>query len=346
MALVPAGALPEQIDRIDGSAQPPADVLGGAWLCDPSTGEPLQPRRATAPAEVERAIAASARAHRSGAWADLDVDARSEWLERIAVELDTAGDDVAVAESTGSGVPVAVTRMFAGSLAGAFRGAVAQLQAGGTRVELPGPVRPVELHRLPWGPAAILVPKVARRSDLAPYEARLAARPEVKLWAMIETAASIFAVESIAAAAADGALAAFVIGTNDLAKEAGFRFGADRLPLQGALGLVALAARAHGLVVLDGVYNALEDRDGLAAQCAQGVAFGFDGKTLIHPGQIEACHAAFTPDAVAVEAARRIIAAFAAPANAGKGALRVDGQMVERLHLVQARRTLAMAGVQ
>jgi len=195
-------------------------------------------------------------------------------------------------------------------------------------------------------PAAILVPKVARRSDLAPYEARLAARPEVKLWAMIETAASIFAVESIAAAAADGALAAFVIGTNDLAKEAGFRFGADRLPLQGALGLVALAARAHGLVVLDGVYNALEDRDGLAAQCAQGVAFGFDGKTLIHPGQIEACHAAFTPDAVAVEAARRIIAAFAAPANAGKGALRVDGQMVERLHLVQARRTLAMAGVQ
>ncbi len=158
MTLVPAGALPEQIDRIDGSAQPPADVLGGAWLCDPSTGEPLQPRRATAPAEVERAIAASARAHRSGAWADLDVDARSEWLERIAVELDTAGDDVAVAESTGSGVPVAVTRMFAGSLAGAFRGAVAQLQAGGTRVELPGPVRPVELHRLPWGPAAILVP--------------------------------------------------------------------------------------------------------------------------------------------------------------------------------------------
>jgi len=198
----------------------------------------------------------------------------------------------------------------------------------------------------PVAPAAILVPKVARRADLAPYEARLAARPAVRLWAMIETAASIFAAEGIAAAAADGALAAFVVGTNDLAKEAGFRFGAERLPLQGALGLIVLAARAHGLVVLDGVFNALDDHDGLAAQCAQGVAFGFDGKTLIHPGQIEACHAAFTPDAAAVAAARRLIAAFAAPENAGKGALRVDGQMVERLHLVQARRTLAMAGLE
>jgi citrate lyase subunit beta/citryl-CoA lyase len=105
-----------------------------------------------------------------------------------------------------------------------------------------------------------------------------------------------------------------------------------------------LAARAHGLAVLDGVFNALDDTAGLAAQCAQGVEFGFDGKTLIHPGQIEPCNRAFTPDAAAVAAARRIVAAFAAPENAGQGALRVDGQMVERLHLAQARRTLAMAG--
>ncbi|MCC6173460.1 MAG: CoA ester lyase [Gammaproteobacteria bacterium] len=208
----------------------------------------------------------------------------------------------------------------------------------------------------PWGavdleavvaaaPAAILVPKVARRDDLRPYERRLAVRPGVALWAMIETARSIFHVEQIAAAAGEGPLAALVVGSNDLVKEACFRPGSDRLPLLGALGLIVLGARAHGLAVLDGVYNALDDREGFAAQCAQGRDFGFDGKTLIHPAQIEPCNAAFTPDAAAVEAAQRIVAAFAAPGNAGKGALRVDGQMVERLHLAQARRTLAMAGV-
>lgn len=106
-----------------------------------------------------------------------------------------------------------------------------------------------------------------------------------------------------------------------------------------------LRAYERHLAVLDGVYNALDDREGLVAQCAQAVAFGFDGKTLIHPGQVEPCNQAFTPDAAAVAAAQRIVAAFAAPENAGLGALRVDGQMVERLHLVQARRTLAMAGV-
>ncbi len=158
MTLVPIGLLPEQVDRIDGELRRPRDVLDGPGLCDPSTAEVLQPRRATAPDEVERAIAAAARAHRDGVWADLDVDGRSEWLERIAGELDGAGDDVAVAESIGSGVPVAVSRMFAGSLAGAFRGAIAQLRAIGVRTELPGPVRPVELLRLPWGPAAVLVP--------------------------------------------------------------------------------------------------------------------------------------------------------------------------------------------
>jgi citrate lyase subunit beta / citryl-CoA lyase len=197
---------------------------------------------------------------------------------------------------------------------------------------------------LPAAPHAILVPKVSRRDDLRRHEQRLAGHAGTALWAMIETAASIFRVEEIASAAADGRLAALVVGTNDLVKEAGFRPGADRQPLLGALGLIVLAARAHGLAVLDGVFNALDDLDGLAAQCAQGVAFGFDGKTLIHPGQVEPCNQAFTPDADAVAAARRILAAFAAPENAGRGALRVDGMMVERLHLVQARRTLAMAG--
>jgi citrate lyase subunit beta/citryl-CoA lyase len=197
---------------------------------------------------------------------------------------------------------------------------------------------------LPAAPHAILVPKVSGRDDLRPYEQRLAHHAGIALWAMIETAASIFRVEPIASAASDGRLAALVVGTNDLAKEAGFHPGADRQPLLGALGLVVLAARAHGLAALDGVFNALDDLEGLAAQCAQGVAFGFDGKTLIHPAQVEPCNRAFTPDAAAVEAARRIVAAFADPGNAHRGALRVDGMMVERLHLAQARRTLAMAG--
>jgi len=162
MTLVPRGVLPEQTDRIDGERRRPDGVLDGPSLCDPSTGEVLQPRRETLATEVDRAIAAAARAHHEGVWADLDADARSEWLERIAAELDgqadRSGDAVAIAESSGSGVPIAITRMFAGSLAGAFRGAVAQLQTGSTRTELPGPVRPVELLRLPWGPAAVLVP--------------------------------------------------------------------------------------------------------------------------------------------------------------------------------------------
>ncbi|MCB1000931.1 MAG: aldehyde dehydrogenase family protein [Acidimicrobiales bacterium] len=158
MAMVRVGRLPEQVDRIDGELRQPRDVLDGEGLRDPSSGDHVQPRRATAPDEVDRAIAAAARAHRDGVWADLDVASRSEWLERIAGELDGVGDDLAVAESTGSGVPVAVTRMFAGSLAGAFRGAASLLRTAGVRTELPGPVRPVELLRLPWGPAAVLVP--------------------------------------------------------------------------------------------------------------------------------------------------------------------------------------------
>ena len=206
----------------------------------------------------------------------------------------------------------------------------------------------------PWGaddlaaltsvaPAAILVPKVSAAADLQPYSRALETRTGTTLWAMIETARSIFRLDEIAATAMNGRLACFVVGTNDLIKETGFQSGPERLPLLGALGLIVLAARAHGLAVLDGVFNAIDDAEGLARQCAQGREFGFDGKTLIHPGQIAACNAAFTPDAAAVAAARRIVEAFAAPENAGRGAIRVDGQMVERLHLVQAQRTLALA---
>jgi citrate lyase subunit beta/citryl-CoA lyase len=208
----------------------------------------------------------------------------------------------------------------------------------------------------PWGaddlaalaavrPAAILVPKIAAREDLRPYDAALERQAGVGLWAMIETARSILRLDEIAVAAADGPLACLVVGSNDLAKETAFEVDVDRQPLQAALSLIVLAARAHGLAVLDGVYNAIDDPAGFGRQCRQGRAFGFDGKTLIHPAQIAPCNEAFAPDAAAIEAARRVIAAFEQPQNAGKGAIRVDGRMVERLHLVQARRTLAMAGL-
>jgi citrate lyase subunit beta/citryl-CoA lyase len=191
-------------------------------------------------------------------------------------------------------------------------------------------------------PDAILVPKIDSRDGLRPYEAALGGKDGIGLWAMIETARSIFRVEEIAAAAADGPLACFVLGLNDLAKESGAQPGTDRLPFLGVLGLSVLAARAHGVAILDAVFNAFEDDAGLAAQCRQAVEFGFDGKTLIHPRQIDICNSGFSPDAAAIEAARRIVAAFDQPENADKGAIRLDGRMVERLHLVQARRTLAM----
>lgn len=204
----------------------------------------------------------------------------------------------------------------------------------------------------PWGaddiaavsaarPDAILAPKVSDAEDVARLAA--AAGDGLPLWVMIETTRSIFRLDAIGAALAQAGGGGFVLGTNDLAKEMGARQGVARAPFQGMLGLAVAAARAHGLAALDGVFNDIEDDAGLAEQCRQGVEFGFDGKTLIHPRQIAPCNAAFTPDAAAVDWARKIVAAFADPANAVKGAIRVDGRMVERLHLAQAERDLAVA---
>lgn len=187
-------------------------------------------------------------------------------------------------------------------------------------------------------PDAILLPKVSDAAVHAMAAERLGAG-HPPLWAMIETTRSIFALDAIAASG----FAAFVLGTNDLAKEMGARLDGERLPFLGMMGLAVAAARAHGIAILDGVYNALEDAEGLARQCEQAVAFGFDGKTLIHPGQIATCNAAFTPDAAAVAAARAIVEAFASPENASAGAIRLEGRMVERLHLDQAQRVLAAA---
>ena len=187
------------------------------------------------------------------------------------------------------------------------------------------------------GADAVLVPKVNGPADL---DAVAAVAGEKPLWAMMETAAGML---NAAAIAGHGRLEGMVMGTNDLAKELGSRFRADRLPLQAGLGLCLLAARAHGRVIVDGVYNAFKDEAGLAAECAQGRDMGFDGKTLIHPAQLEICNAAFAPSEAEVDLARRQIAAFNAAQAEGQGVAVLDGRIVENLHVVTAQAVLAKA---
>jgi (3S)-malyl-CoA thioesterase len=184
---------------------------------------------------------------------------------------------------------------------------------------------------------AILIPKVSSPADL---DAVAALIPDVPLWAMMETALGML---NAAAIAAHPRLQGMVLGTNDLAKELGSRFRADRLPMQAGLGLCLLAARAHGLIIVDGVYNAFKDDAGLLVECEQGRDMGFDGKTLIHPAQLEIANAAFAPSEAEIDLARRQIAAFDAAMAAGQGVAVVDGKIVENLHIVTARQTLAKA---
>ena len=162
---------------------------------------------------------------------------------------------------------------------------------------------------------------------------------------MIETPLAILRVEAIASAArdVDTRLSCFVMGTNDLAKELYAEHVPGRQPLLAGLGLALLAARAAGKVILDGVYNDVKDEEGFLAECRQGRELGFDGKTLIHPGQVAAANEVFAPPAEEVERARAIIAAFERPENQAKGAISLDGRMVERLHADIARRTVALA---
>jgi citrate lyase subunit beta/citryl-CoA lyase len=194
------------------------------------------------------------------------------------------------------------------------------------------------------GPDAVLVPKITSARDVLAYEAALVAAPATtRLWAMIETCPAVFALAEIAAAARRTRLAAFVMGVNDLAKEMAARMPADRTPFHAALSLTVMAARSEGLAVLDGVHNEIDDLDALEAVCRQGVDFGFDGKSLIHPSHLDICNRAFTPDAAEVAWARAVIAAFEAPENAGKGALRVEGRLAEHLHRDQALKLTAIA---
>ena len=197
-------------------------------------------------------------------------------------------------------------------------------------------------------PDAILIPKVSAPETLAEIGGLLNglwAAPSIAVWAMIETPLAILDCERIASAAQDPVtrLSCFVLGTNDLAKETRARFVPGRAPMLPWLTTALLAARAHGIDVIDGVYNDLKNEDGFRAECEQARDLGFDGKTLIHPGQVATANALFSPEAGELERAREIIAAFDHPENADKGAIQLGGRMVERLHAEMAKRVVALA---
>ena len=207
----------------------------------------------------------------------------------------------------------------------------------------------------PWGKAdvsaiaksgadAILVPKVESSADVASIVSLLdtsGAPPSMAVWAMMETPKGILRAEEIAGA--HKRLQLFVMGTNDLVKDMRARHTPMRLPMVTALGLCMLAARAHGLTILDGVYNDLQDTEGFKEVCRQGLEMGFDGKTLIHPNQVEPCNEIFAPSATELETAGKIVTAFKAAQAEGKGVVTVDGRMIENLHVEQAERALALA---
>jgi citrate lyase subunit beta/citryl-CoA lyase len=197
-------------------------------------------------------------------------------------------------------------------------------------------------------PDAILVPKVAQPGDIvtvAKVLGSIGAPAKTRLWAMMETPSSVLNAREIAALGADPAnrLACLVMGTNDLLKESRARALHNRIAVVPWLAMTIVAARAYGLDILDGVYNDFRDKAGFGAECEHGRTLGMDGKTLIHPSQVGPCNEIFSPTEEEVSWARKIIAFFEEPENAHKGVIVVEGKMVERLHLVQAKRTVAIA---
>lgn len=223
--------------------------------------------------------------------------------------------------------------------------AVAAAQAGGF-----GPRLAMRINGLdtPWGAEDLTALRdapvdlvVAPKVDSAATVAALtdALRPGVALWAMIETPRAL--VDLPAIAGAGGALAGLMLGVNDLTKDLRTGPSPDREQIKPWLALLVAHARAHGLIALDGVFNRFQDAEGFAAECAQGRLYGFDGKSLIHPTQIDPANAAFGPTPAEIDWAETVVAAFAAPEAAGQGVIRIDGEMVERLHLEQARALLA-----
>src|SRR6202158_3616311 len=197
-------------------------------------------------------------------------------------------------------------------------------------------------------PEGILVPKISSAQDLTAVADRLSdinADTSIRVWAMIETARAVLHAEELAAASRDSRtrLAGFVFGPNDISRETGIRMQPGRAAMIPMITHCILAARAYGLEILDGPYSDFSNVDGFALECAQARDLGFDGKTLIHPGQIVACNAIFTPPEEEIAQARKIIAAFEQPENASRGAIRFEGQMVERLHAEMAKRMIAIA---
>lgn len=250
----------------------------------------------------------------------LDVDATILDLEdAVAPEQKAAARAAAVAAAT----------------AGGFRGRL------GVRINgLDTPWGAADLAAVAAAPVAFVVaPKISGPGDVAAVAAGLG--PGQALWAMIETPAALLALPQIAAAG--GPLEALMLGTNDLALALGTGPSPDREPFKPWLAALVAAARAHRLLALDGVFNRIDDADGLAAEARQGRLYGFDGKSLIHPAQIAPVQAAFAPTVAEIAWAEAVVAAFAAPEAAGRGAVRAGGGMVERLHLTQAEALLAEA---
>ncbi|GLH76895.1 citrate lyase subunit beta [Bradyrhizobium sp. SSBR45G] len=194
----------------------------------------------------------------------------------------------------------------------------------------------------------ILVPKVSTVEDLRTVTNRLAevgADPALKVWAMIETARAVLDADLLAATVHEtgSRLAGFVFGPNDISRETRIRMLPGRATMLPMISHCILATRAHGLEILDGPYSDFANADGFSQECIQARDLGFDGKTLIHPGQIDTCNAIFTPPSAEIAEARKILAAFELPENASRGAIQIDGRMVERLHAEMARRTIAIA---
>lgn len=194
------------------------------------------------------------------------------------------------------------------------------------------------------GPDAVVVPKINSPTDVHQIEQALEAAgapDKTKIWAMLETPVAMLHAEEIARSSER--LVVLVMGTNDLAKELHAEHVPGRQPLLTGLALCLLAARSAGKVILDGVYNDISNQEGFVAECRQGRQMGFDGKTLIHPSQIEPCNEAFAPSEAEIEQSRKIIAAFEEARAEGKGVVTVDGRMIENLHVDNARRILTLA---
>ncbi len=195
------------------------------------------------------------------------------------------------------------------------------------------------------GVDGVLVPKITRGKDVRAINRFLndaGASPELGLWVMIETPLAILNIKKIAKASAKTRLTGFVMGTNDLAKELNAGPTPDRVAFLFSLSAALAAARAYRLAAIDGVYNDISNDTGLSTECEQGRVLGFDGKTLIHPSQIETANRIFSPSEAELSHARDVVEAFALPENRGKGVISLDGQMVELLHLEQAERLIAI----